>query len=160
MVNKNLIFEDAHIIFRNFSGKKTKYNEEGKRSFCLVIDDDERAAELIEDGWNIHRFSFNNEDDESNAYLNIAVKFNGNHPKVFVVANGEKTQLFEETIGTLDTADICSVDVAITPYSWRIGGKVGIKAYLKTLYVLLNEEDEFADKYSQDGERKENQNDN
>ena len=147
----DLIVEDARIVFRpNFSGREERYNRAGDRNFCIAIDDPVMAQRLTDDGWNIRIKEPVNEGDEPLYYLQVAVRFDNFPPKVTMMTQGNRkgTILDEESVEALDYADIRNVDLIIHPSFWEVSGKSGIKAYLKTMYVTI-EEDVFAAKYAE-----------
>lgn len=165
-IDKNLTIENAKIGFRNFSGKEGQFNPAGRRNFCVFFDN-ETANALKNEGWNIRWLKPKSElanilnddgsvvrwiepkseEDDPVGYLQVAVSFDHIPPKIILVTKKGKTQLDEESIDILDWAEISNVDLVIRPYNWNLpSGKSGVKAYCKTMYVTIAEDD-FESKY-------------
>jgi hypothetical protein len=64
-----------------------------------------------------------------------------------MITSRGRTTLDEETCGLLDWAEMSNVDVILNPFDWEVNGKKGRKAYLKTLFVHILE-DELELKYA------------
>ncbi|QAU06770.1 hypothetical protein SEA_AFLAC_65 [Gordonia phage Aflac] len=147
-----LTIENAQIIFRNFAGKEGMYNAEGDRNFCLLLTP-ELAETLEKDGWNIKTLKAREEDDEPQPYIQISVKYRGRNgntvrpPTIVMITSKGRTSLSEDECEILDWVDIKNVDLIVRPFEWAVNGKTGIKAYLKSIYVTIME-DELALKYA------------
>lgn len=147
MPNSQIIMEGVQIIFRNFEGKEGQYNRLGDRNFAVKLDE-KTAKELAKDGWNVKYLKANPDYDEpEQAYLQVSVNFKGRPPRVVMINSRGRTDLDEDTVDTLDWIDINNVDLIVRPYEWTVNGKSGIKAYLKSLFVTVDE-DELELKYS------------
>lgn len=137
--------ENVRIMFRNFSGKEGQYNAKGKRNFCVFLDDDIGNA-MSDDGWNVNWLTAREEDEARQAYIQVAVSYANRPPRIVMITSRGKTPLDEDTIDLLDWAEIQKTDVILNPYVWDVNGKSGVKAYAKSVFVTLIE-DELEKKY-------------
>lgn len=145
-VNNTFSVEDAHIMFRNFAGKETRFNQAGKRNFCVELTVAE-ADKLEAEGWNVKRREPREEGDPEFCYIQVSVSFDTIPPNIWLVTSHNKTRLNSQTVDILDYADIDRVDLVVRPYNWEVNGKHGVKAYVKNMYVTIVE-DEFDKKYA------------
>jgi hypothetical protein len=148
--DNTVMMEGVRIIFRNFAGKEGQYNREGDRNFAVLLDD-RVAHDMAEDGWNIKTLRPREEDDADalpQAYLPVSVNFKGRPPRIVLITSRGRTNLDEDSVEMLDWVDIVNVDLIVRPYEWTVNGKSGVKAYLQSIYVTI-EEDPLEIKYSE-----------
>ena len=146
--DNTVLMEGVRIIFRNFVGKEDRFNKEGDRNFSVVLPDDAVAEQMLADGWNVKKLDPREgyEEDGVTWYLQVALRFDVFPPRIVLVTSNGRTQLSEETVGMLDWADITNVDLIVRPHFWEVNGRSGMKAYVKTMYVTI-EEDALEAKY-------------
>lgn len=150
----NIEVENARIIFRNFSGRVDKFNTQGRKQFSLILDQG-LAEELRDEGWNVKPLKSRDEDEEPKFILNVKVNYGSRvSPVIYLVSEGKKTLLNDKTVSILDNVDIENVDLVIVPYNYDANGKTGISAYVKNMYVTM-QEDVFAKKYKEPEEDEE-----
>lgn len=143
--------DNARIIYRNFSGAPSKFNREGDRNFAVIIDDQEIADALLEQGWNVKIKPPREEGDDPFMFLPVKVKFNDRGPRVYLQNSLEgrnRVTLDEYSVRVLDHVDIVNVDLDIRPYDWDVQGKAGRTAYLQSMCVT-QEVDRFVDHYAE-----------
>lgn len=141
--------ENARIIYKNFSGAETRFKPEGTRTFSVVLDKATADAMAL-DGWNVKCKLPDEEDGEEFCFIEVTIGYKVRPPKIVVITDTGRTNLTEDTVGTLDWADIKNVDLIARAYQWDVGGKTGIKAYLKTMFVTIDEDD-LERKYAKKG---------
>lgn len=139
------MIEDATLVFRNFAGKEDQFTRAGDRSFCVILDP-KTAAEMEKDGWNVKQLR-GDEDEPGDFYIQVAVSYKARPPKIVMMTSTSRTVLGEDMVEVLDYSDIRTADLIATAYEWNVNGKTGIKAYLQSLFVTI-EEDELERKYA------------
>lgn len=147
--DNTVLMEGVRIIFRNFAGKEGQYNREGDRNFAVLLDE-KVAKDMGEDNWNVKwlRPRSEEEGDAPQAYLPISVNFKGRPPRIVLITSRGRTNIDESQIEMLDWVDIINVDLIVRPYEWTVNDKSGVKAYLQSIYVTI-EEDPLEIKYSE-----------
>lgn len=149
-----VLMEGVRLIFRNFSGKESEYNQAGARNFGVILPDEETAERMAADGWNVKRLKPSEEEKEQGieqgpAWLAVKVAYDkGRPPKIVQITSRGKTTLDADTIDGLDWAEITNVDLMVRPFFWEIRGEVGISAYVQTMFVTI-EEDPLEAKYAE-----------
>lgn len=137
---KTFMVEDARIIYRNFAGREGPYNAAGVRSFAVVLDD-KTADEMLKDGWNVKWPRPDDDGNIGNPFISVAVRFDFFPPRVVMMTTRARTSLDEATVEVLDWANIEKVDLICRGSVWSTpDGKGGIKAYLKSLFVTIDED--------------------
>lgn len=143
--------------FCNFSGRATGKNSEGSRNFTVYLDHceiyicdgrtmrkkcDYSVDEMIQDGWNVKFDSYGINADDPRPMVQVQLSYGNPYfgdPKVAKVTSKQKFRVSEQDVGDLDTDEIASVSMTIRPRVW--GDEERVKAYLRSLYVTIVEDD-------------------
>ena len=142
---KNLIMKHAQLMggpYRNFSGAPDAKTPAGKRTICVVLDE-ETAKALKEEGWNV-KSTKPSDGYEPTLYLKVNVSYMFSEPDIEVFDNDayENGVFFNERmVGKLDKRRIKYVDVNISPSSKKYehpdGSPATYAAYLETMNVVV-----------------------
>lgn len=137
--------EHAQMIFKNFSGRKTKFKPAGFRSFNLKLDDE--CAEMLEmKGLRVKRNKLHDEDMPHT--IPVALNYDRYPPLVVEYCGDRPRKLTEETVAELDQDEIQDCDMYIWVHPWKsLSGDSGFNAILKSMEVHIIEDD-IASKYA------------
>lgn len=141
---------DARFNFRNFSGTNSRFYVPGteiKRNFGCVLPL-ELALQMRDDGWPVKFPDPRVEDDEPDPYIVVHLGYKIRPPRVAmqtttgVVALGTNKDDLSD-LDVLDWADIKTAHVIANMGHWTMEttGKTGNKAWLKTLVVVIEEDE-------------------
>lgn len=137
---ETLTFRDAPIIFKNFTGEKRIYNNEGARNFSVMMDE-QTAIEQMQAGWNIKQLKMREDDEEQLYHMKVKVAFGHQPPRIWLVSSGGRTMLGETLVGMLDKLDSVKIDLVVSAYDWEVNGNKGRTAYLQSLFFHMYEDE-------------------
>lgn len=139
--------EGTRLVFRNFAGEKGKFNKNGTREFSAVLPK-ELALQMLEDGWNVKQFKAREDDiEEPEFYVSIKIGEGGQPPKLVLINSRGRVDIPVDESDILDWVTIEKADLIINPYNWSVDGNSGIAAYIRSLYITVDE-DELERKYA------------
>lgn len=143
---KQTTLEDVVLIFKNFAGAEGQYNTAGDRNFAVLLDPD-TAAQLATDGWNVRTLEAKEEGEDDAFYLPVTASYKNQPPRIVMITSRGKENIGEDLVDVLDYAQMATVDLICNGYDWSVNGKSGTKAYLKSMFVTI-EEDFLERKYA------------
>ena len=157
--SKNMLrIDGAKILggsFRNFAGNPDKYNPNGKRTFAILIEDEEIKDALLADtnefgeSWNVKVKAPREDDDGPFMFLKVAIKFNDRGPAIYLKSGEAVNRLDEEDIAQLDNIDIDFADLDIRPYDGQSVTGPFRAAYLQSMCIHQGmPRDRFAARYA------------
>lgn len=151
----NVTIENARLKFRNFAGDPGPYNEAGDRSFAVVLPP-AVAEQMQRDGWNVKSRPPREEGDQEEYHVSVKVSYAKRPPNIVIVTmvwnpqtkdfEPRRTSLPEDLVDLVDSLDIAKADLILNPYRWNMRGNTGVKAYLKSLFITV-QQDELEMKY-------------
>ena len=137
--------DNARLIWKNFEGRKSKFNQAGDRDFNVVIPTQEQADMLLNDtnkygvGWNVRIRAPREEGESPLMTLKVKIgRFNERGPFIYLVSGQNKVRLTEDTVQCLDTMDIRYVNMDIRPYDGEGAQGPFRSAYLHAMEVYQN----------------------
>lgn len=129
--------DEGRIIWPNFAGRESQFDDKGKRNFNWRIDNAELAERLLEDGWNIKIKPPREDGDEPFIHMAVKVNFEGfAPPNIYLISGNVQRKLDPETVGILDDIEIVRADFDIRAYDYDTPRGSGRAAYLHSMRVF------------------------
>jgi len=149
MSGRVITIQGVAVIFKNFSGVKTRFNAEGNRNFNIVFD--KATADFLTDlNLNVKVIPKRDEDQEDTYRLKVSINFGSPFPPdIHLIKGLRRITLGEETIAMLDVTRILKCDLSFNLSKWtrEQDGSTGNSAYLRAMYVTA-EDDILFNKYN------------
>ena len=145
---EQLVIEDAKILFHNYAGLQTDYNNPGNRNFDVILPDNEMAIAMGNQGWKVKIRKPRDPQDDPYYTMNVRINMNSRYKPIIeqhVRGRKDPIRYDEEMLGTFDPAhptemkdgkkgldglNIDHIFLIINGSPWETQLGTGIKAYL------------------------------
>lgn len=151
--HKSIDLDDCELLdSRNFAGREIvkngrTVNGEGRRNFLVKINQ-EQYDELFERGWDVGRFSAQNEEDEPICFLRVNVSYYKAEPRIHYIVEGNDTLLPEDRIDILDRVNFERLDVRCDEVNkQKANGNWVKKPFVRELWATVTA-DRFRSRYA------------
>lgn len=151
--HKSIDLDDCELLdSRNFAGREIikngrTVNGEGRRNFLVKIDP-EQYDELFERGWDVGRFSAQNEEDEPTCFLRVNISYFKAEPRIHYIVEGNDTLLSEDRIDILDRVNFERLDVRCDEVNkQKANGNWVKKPFVRELWATVTA-DRFRSRYA------------
>jgi hypothetical protein len=145
--NDIIQINDGRIMWPNFAGRESQFNDKGKRNFNWKIEGGSDLIDrLVADGWNVKIKPPREEGDEPFVHMAVKVNFEGwNPPNIYLVSGDNVRKLDADTVSILDDIRIEKADFDIRAYDYDTPRGSGRAAYLHGARIVQRlEYDRFA----------------
>lgn len=129
------------ILFRNFAGAPDKYNPNGCMANFWVLLTEEKGRELEDERLNVRWKP--NRDGDIEPRLQVFVRWDKVPPKIFQKTANTEILLDEDTVSSLDYADILHADIVLAPYEYDPDKP--LKAYVSRARFTIEDENNWDD---------------
>lgn len=160
--NANLFkISSPEIFMINFAGRKSDANPQGHRQFAMKIPSQELADKMAEEGWSVWYTKESEKYGEPNPCITVEMRWHYEDdlkhlsPKIYRCTrkNPEGVLLTEDIVGDLEDDDIEDIVLWINPRRWTVNGKSGIKAYVHSMWLKVEDSNPSAKFWGSDEDR-------
>ena len=144
-----LKLESPKIFMTNFAGVPSNNNPQGHRQFAMEIPTQEMADAMKAEGWSVWYTKESERYGEPRPCITVEMRYHHEkdleylNPKIYKCTrnNPRGTLLTEDLLGDLENDEIEDIVLWINPSHWSVNGKEGIKAYVHSMWVKVEDDD-------------------
>lgn len=138
---KDLAPDEIKWAFSHIDGREDTFNEKGQRDIIVIVSR-EAADELATLGWTIKAYERQNADegDEPEYTFRVRISYKFEAPRIYLIKGRKK--IFVDNPDMLNSVrrdNTRKISLIATPSRWTQPGRSGVSAYIKEMYIEVEE---------------------